>query len=191
MPIFRPRARHFPVVSRPGPAAYRLTHGHSWRRCPLEIIARMLAGGLGRGTAPISAGLRPLVERAVVDAGSFTIRCFPVSPPRTPTASVSHSMIPSAPPALPDRLSALGVPDGPGRKVLAAGERIDAVGRQDDHPEDFLGPARKAKNPRRRSATLKPRMDCPTVRNADLFGDRGDFSRSRFGDHATTAISPG
>jgi ribonuclease Z len=38
----------------------------------------MLAGFWGEGTAPISLDFVPLVEGRIVDAGQFTIDCFPV-----------------------------------------------------------------------------------------------------------------
>ena len=44
----------------------------------LDIVIRMLAGLWGAGRAPIAVQFAPLSEGPVVDAGDFTIDCFPV-----------------------------------------------------------------------------------------------------------------
>jgi ribonuclease Z len=44
----------------------------------LDVVVRMLAGLWGEGQAPIPLALVPLVEGQVLDAGDFTISCFPV-----------------------------------------------------------------------------------------------------------------
>ncbi|MEH2560700.1 hypothetical protein V1289_000327 [Bradyrhizobium sp. AZCC 2289] len=44
----------------------------------LEVVIRMLAGLWGEGRAPIPLELVSLTEGRVLDAGEFTIGCFPV-----------------------------------------------------------------------------------------------------------------
>src|ERR1700760_3200507 len=44
----------------------------------LEIVVRMLAGLWGEGRGPIPFPLLPLTAGDVIDAGEFTVRCFPV-----------------------------------------------------------------------------------------------------------------
>lgn len=110
----------------------------------LDVVARMLAGVWGEGTAPIPPELVPLAEGRVVDAGAFTIDCFPVRRRDTDSFGFSfESQVRRH--LLPDRLSALGVPDGPLRKVLADGKPVtlEDAGRID--PEDVLGPPAKSK----------------------------------------------
>src|SRR3982075_4772015 len=110
----------------------------------LEIIARMLAGFWGEGTAPISLDFVPLAEGRIVDAGQFTIDCFPVRHRDTDSfgflfeRQVRRHL-------LPDRLSALGVPDGPVRKVLAEGTPATVEDGRAIDPEGVLGPPAKAK----------------------------------------------
>jgi ribonuclease Z len=105
----------------------------------LEIVVRMLAGLWGEGRAPIPLQLVPLTEGQVIDAGDFTIGCFPVR--HRDTDSFGFSFEGRARRHVrPDRLAALGVPDGPVRKELAEGRPVAlADGRMID-PEDVLGP---------------------------------------------------
>ena len=104
----------------------------------LDIVIRMLAGLWGAGRAPISVQFAPLSEGQVIDAGDFTIDCFPVRHRDTDSFGFSFRS-PARRHLLSDRLSALGVPDGPMRGELAAGRRVTIDGRTID-PEDVLGP---------------------------------------------------
>src|SRR5215467_5856102 len=84
----------------------------------LDVVVRMLAGLWGEGRAPIPLKLVPLTEGPVLDAGDFTIDCFPVR--HRDTESFAFSFNSQARRHLrPDRLEALQVPDGPIRKELA------------------------------------------------------------------------
>jgi ribonuclease Z len=84
----------------------------------LDVVVRMLAGLWGEGRAPIPLELRPLTEGRVLDAGEFTIDCFPVR--HRDTDSFGFSFESQVRRHLrPDRLAALGVTDGPVRKELA------------------------------------------------------------------------
>ncbi|MBR0832034.1 ribonuclease Z [Bradyrhizobium manausense] len=105
----------------------------------LDIVMRMLAGLWGAGRAPIAIEFAPLSERQVVDAGDFTIDCFPVRHRDTDSFGFVFQS-PARRHLLSDRLSALGVPDGPIRGELAAGRPVTIEGRRTINPEDVLGP---------------------------------------------------
>ncbi|MBR0847440.1 ribonuclease Z [Bradyrhizobium diazoefficiens] len=104
----------------------------------LDIVASMLAGLWGAGRAPIAVEFAPLAEGSVIDAGEFTIDCFPVR--HRDTDSFGFVLqTPARRHLLSDRLAALGVPDGPMRGELAAGRPVVIAGRT-INPEDVLGP---------------------------------------------------
>ncbi|MCP3443503.1 ribonuclease Z [Bradyrhizobium sp. CCGUVB14] len=105
----------------------------------LDTVIRMLAGLWGEGRAPISVQFAPLSEGPVVDAGDFSIGCFPVRHRNTDSFGFVFES-PARRHLLSDRLSALGVPDGPVRGELAAGRPVTIEGGRTIHPEDVLGP---------------------------------------------------
>ena len=108
----------------------------------LDIVIRMLAGLWGEGRAPIPLQFVPLVEGRILDAGEFTVDCFPVR--HRDTDSFAFTLESRARRhLLPDRLSALGVPDGPQRKDLAEGRAIALADGRTISPEDVLGPPEK------------------------------------------------
>ncbi|MGY3611196.1 MULTISPECIES: ribonuclease Z [unclassified Bradyrhizobium] len=105
----------------------------------LEVVVRMLAGLWGEGRAPIPLQLVPLTAGQVIDAGEFAIDSFPVR--HRDTDSFGFSFESSARRHLrPDRLAALGVPDGPVRKELAEGRPVTLMDGRTIDPEDVLGP---------------------------------------------------
>ncbi|WP_027532280.1 ribonuclease Z [Bradyrhizobium sp. WSM3983] len=104
----------------------------------LDIVIRMLAGLWGEGRAPIAIEFAPLSEGPVVDAGEFTIDCFPVRHRDTDSFGFVFQS-PARRHLLSDRLSALGVPDGPMRGELAAGRSVTIEGGRTIDPEDVLG----------------------------------------------------
>ncbi|OPY96411.1 ribonuclease Z [Bradyrhizobium sacchari] len=104
----------------------------------LDLVIRMLAGLWGAGRAPIPVEFAALTEGQVVDAGDFTIDCFPVRHRDTDSFGFVFQS-PARRHLQSDRLAALGVPDGPSRAELAAGRPIVIDGRAID-PEDVLGP---------------------------------------------------
>lgn len=104
----------------------------------LDIVIRMLAGLWGAGRAPIPVAFAPLIEGQVIDADDFTIDCFPVRHRDTDSFGFVFQS-PARRRLLSDRLSALGVPDGPMRGELAAGRPVVIADRTVD-PEDVLGP---------------------------------------------------
>jgi ribonuclease Z len=104
----------------------------------LDIVIRMLAGLWGTGRAPIPVEFAPLIEGQVIDAGDFTIDCFPVRHRDTDSFGFSFRS-PARRHLERERLAGLGVPDGPMRGELAAGRPVVIAGRTID-PEDVLGP---------------------------------------------------
>jgi ribonuclease Z len=104
----------------------------------LEVVVQMLTGLWGEGRAPIPLKLAPLAAGQVIDAGEFTIDCFPVR--RRDTDSFGFSFASRARRHLqPDRLVALGVPDGPPRKQLAEGRRVTLSDGRTIDPAEVLG----------------------------------------------------
>lgn len=104
----------------------------------LDIVIRMLAGLWGAGRAPIAVEFAALSEGEIVDAGDFTIACFPVRHRDTDSFGFVFQS-PARRRLRPERLAALGVPDGPVRGKLAAGRPVAIADRTID-PEDVLGP---------------------------------------------------
>jgi ribonuclease Z len=104
----------------------------------LDVVVRMLAGLWGEGKTPIPLELAPLVEGQVIDAGEFTIGCFPVR--HRETDSFGFSFESRARRHLrEDRLEVLGVPDGPLRGELARGKQVTLANGTLIDPEDVLG----------------------------------------------------
>src|ERR1700688_4540530 len=110
----------------------------------LDVVVRMLAGLWGEGRAPIPLQLVPLAEGRILDAGEFTVGCFRVRHRDTDSFGFSFESQ-ARRHLLPDRLSALGVPDGPVRKVLAEGTPATLEDGRTIDPGDVLGPPAKAK----------------------------------------------
>jgi ribonuclease Z len=93
--------------------------------------------GLPLELVPLSAG-------RVIDAGEFTVHCFRVR--HRDTDSFGFSFESRARRHLqPDRLSALGVPDGPARKTLAGGRPLTLEDGRTIDPENVLEPPTKRK----------------------------------------------
>jgi ribonuclease Z len=112
-----------------------IVHGGSGT---LDVVVRMLAGLWGEGRAPIPLELVPLSEGRVLDAGDFTIDCFRVRHRDTDSFAFAFET-PSRRHLLPERLAALGVPDGPARGDLAAGRPVTLPDGATIDPEDVLG----------------------------------------------------
>jgi ribonuclease Z len=79
-----------------------------------------------------------LAEGRFIEAGEFTIDCFPVRHRDTDSFGFVFQS-PARRHLLSDRLAALGVPDGPLRGELAQGRPVVIADRTID-PEDVLGP---------------------------------------------------
>ena len=105
----------------------------------LDVVVRMLAGLWGEGRAPIPLEFVPLTEGPVLDAGDFTIGCFPVRHRETDSFGFSFES-PARRHLRSDRLAALGVPDGPLRGELAEGQPVTLADGRTISPDDVLGP---------------------------------------------------
>ena len=105
----------------------------------LDVVVRMLAGLWGEGRAPIPLELVPLTAGDVIDAGEFTVRCFPVRHRDTDSFGFAFESR-TRRHLRPDRLAALGVPDGPVRKDLAEGKPVVLDDGRTIDPDDVLGP---------------------------------------------------
>jgi ribonuclease Z len=107
-------------------------------RDTLDVVGRMLAGFWGEGRAPIPLELVPLTEGRVLDAGDFTINCFPVR--HRDTASFAFSFESRVRRhLLPERLLALNIPDGPVRRELANGKPVVLPDGRTIDPDQVLG----------------------------------------------------
>jgi ribonuclease Z len=104
----------------------------------LDVVIRMLAGIWGDGRAPIPVEFAALAEGRFVEAGDFTIDCFPVHHRDTDSFGFAFQS-PARSHLSSDRLASLGVPDGPMRGELAAGRPV-VIGDRTIDPEDVLGP---------------------------------------------------
>lgn len=104
----------------------------------LDIVIRMLAGLWGAGRAPIPVQFVPLADGEIIDAGDFSIGSFAVRHRGTDSFGFCFQS-PARRHLVADRLAALGVPDGPLRGKLAAGQPVVIAGRTID-PEEVLGP---------------------------------------------------
>jgi ribonuclease Z len=111
----------------------------------LDVVVRMLAGLWGEGRAPIAVKFAPLTEGQVIDAGEFTIDCFPVRHRDTDSFGFAFQN-PARRHLQPDRLASLGVPDGPVRGELAAGRPVTIEDGRTINPEDVLGPPSGGRN---------------------------------------------
>jgi ribonuclease Z len=105
----------------------------------LDVVRRMLTGVWGEGRAPVQLELAQLETGPVMDAGDFTVECFPVRHRDTDSfAFAFHGR--SRRHLLQERLEALGVPDGPERRELADGKPVTLADGRTIDPEDVLGP---------------------------------------------------
>jgi ribonuclease Z len=106
----------------------------------IDMVVRMLAGFWGEGRAPIPLEFMPLTEGQILDTGEFTVDSFTVRHRDTDSFGfVFESQVRRH--LLPDRLAALGVPDGPVRRELAEGKSITLADGRSVDADDVLGPA--------------------------------------------------
>jgi ribonuclease Z len=104
----------------------------------------MLAGLWGEARAPIPLKLVPVTADQIIDEGDFAITCFPVRHRDTDSFGFSFESV-ARRHLQPDRLAALGVPDGPIRGVLAEGTPVTLADGTTVDPEDVLGPPEGSK----------------------------------------------
>lgn len=155
----------------------------------LDVVIRMLAGLWGEGKAPIPLEFVPLTAGQVIDAGEFTIGCFPVR--HRNTDSFAFSFESRARRHLrPDRLEAFGVPDGPVRKELAEGRSVTLSDGRTIEPEDVFGPPEGGKKLVIVGDAETTEGLAEQVRDADVLVIEATSSIGTRPSRATTDISP-
>lgn len=110
----------------------------------LDVVSRMLAGLWGERRTPVPLEMLPLREGRVLDLGGFTVDCFPVRHRDTDSYGFAFESA-SRRHLLPERMEALGVPDGPMRKELAEGRQFTLDDGTIIDPEQVLGPATRGR----------------------------------------------
>jgi ribonuclease Z len=105
----------------------------------IGFVERYLASLWGEGRAPISVSLAPLSPDAVFEQGELRLSCFPVRHRGTQSLGFRFDTAPRCH-LDGDKLVALGVPDGPSRGRLAAGEPVVLDDGRRIEPEQVLGP---------------------------------------------------
>lgn len=110
-------------------------------RDTIGIVTRMLAALWGEGAAPVPLHLSILEPGRIAEGRDFGLDCFPVQHRGTDSFGFVFTE-PAHRPMRPERLEALGVPNGPLRKELAAGRAITLSDGRRVAPADVLGPER-------------------------------------------------
>lgn len=119
-------ARAAPLVLQASPAA-------------LRAAADLCAACWGGAPAPLPLELVPLEDGRALTTADFTLDAFPVAHRGTG----SFGFLFATPPRrhlLPERLAALGVPDGPERRLLAGGGTVTLADGRRVAADDVLGP---------------------------------------------------
>lgn len=105
----------------------------------LQEVARLLEGLWGPQRAPIPLQLAPIADGEVIGEAGFSITAFSVRHHGTDSLGYSFESVPRRH-LRPDRLAALGVPDGPIRKELAEGRPAVLPDGRIIDPADILEP---------------------------------------------------
>lgn len=106
----------------------------------LERIHDLIHGVVLRGARPpLRLDLIPIEAGPILDASGLQVRAFPVSH-RGPGCFGFAFEEPAHRPFLPEKAEALGVPPGPERKRLAAGEPVTLANGRTVAPDEVLGP---------------------------------------------------
>lgn len=108
----------------------------------LDVVVRMLEGLWNH--APIPLEFVRLAPGQIIEAGDFAIGCFRVRHRDTDSFGFSFRG-PARRHLRPERLSALGVPNGPVRKELAEGKPATLADGSMIDPESVLGPPQGGK----------------------------------------------
>jgi ribonuclease Z len=108
-------------------------------RATLEFVLRYLSALWPEGGAPIDIECIALEPDVAIQEKDFAIRCLPVSHRRVESFGFRFE-VPARRHLLPDRLAALGVPDGPLRATLARGERVTLADGRTIEAAAVLGP---------------------------------------------------
>ncbi|MEI9982798.1 MAG: MBL fold metallo-hydrolase [Aliidongia sp.] len=104
----------------------------------LQLVSALLAALWGEGRAPVALELVPLRAGNVQPGTDFALHCFPVEHRGTDSFGFSFQS-PARRHLRADRLTELGVPDGPVRRQLADGEAVRLADGRRIEPDDVLG----------------------------------------------------
>ena len=140
----------------------------------LAFVERYLLALWPERLAPLSIGLAALEPGAVIDEESFRITCFPVSHRGVESFGFRFDTPPRRH-LRPDRLAALGVPDGPWRAALARGEAVILDDGRRIEAEDVLGPTRAGASLAVVGDTDETRTLVEAVRGADALVIEASF----------------
>jgi ribonuclease Z len=109
-------------------------------RATLDFVARYLRALWPEGGAPIDIELIALEPGVAIREKDLVVRCFPVSHRGVESFGFRFEA-PARRHLLPDRLAALGVPDGPARAALARGETVTLADGLTIEAQAVLGPS--------------------------------------------------
>ncbi len=108
-------------------------------RWALERIHDLLYGVVLRGTqAPIRVNLQEISPGVIIDEDDFTVSAFPVKH-RGPDCYGYLFEKKARRPFLPEKADALGIPPGPWRRDLVAGQAVTLPDGRLIQPDDVLG----------------------------------------------------
>src|SRR5438477_191369 len=105
----------------------------------IGFVEGYLASLWGKGRAPVAVSLARLEPGVFLEQGDLRVACFPVPHRGTESLGFRFEAAPRRH-LRPDRLAALGVPAGPLRAKLAAGEPVVLEDGRRIEPEAVLGP---------------------------------------------------
>ena len=108
-------------------------------RATLDFVLRYLRALWPAGGAPIDIDLIALEPDVAIQEKDFAVRCFPVSHRGVESFGFRFE-VPARRHLLPDRLAALGVPDGAVRSALARGEQVVLADGRTIAAQAVLGP---------------------------------------------------
>jgi len=108
-------------------------------RATLDYVLRYLKALWPEGGAPIEIDLIALEPHVAIQEQGFTIRAFPVSHRGVESFGFRFA-VPARRHLQPDRLAALGVPDGAVRAALARGETVTLADGRTIEAAAVLGP---------------------------------------------------
>ena len=108
-------------------------------RATLDFVLRYLSALWPEGGAPVDIELIALEPEVAIQEEGFAISCFPVSHRGVESFGFRFE-VPARQHLLPDRLAALGVPDGAVRAALARGEKATLADGRTIEAAAVLGP---------------------------------------------------
>ncbi|MCI0519821.1 MAG: ribonuclease Z [Chloroflexi bacterium] len=111
-------------------------------RWALDRIQDLLYNIVLRGAKPpMEMSFRPIQEGVIINEDDFTVSAFPVYH-RGPDCFGFAFQEKARRPFLPEKAEALGIPPGPWRRDLVAGQGVTLPDGRFIHPDEVLGPQR-------------------------------------------------